>query len=140
MSDEDEEPESKSKRERERESETKRDREGERYREKERAKQRTTERDGDLGSAYRSGRVTCVPEVGALAWTNRRATLSLPVSLFFPFGPSPLSLAHSLSPSCVAHPPTRFFLRVYLDTHTRMLAGRQVGMQVYRQAGRQAAG
>lgn len=51
-------------------------------REPERTRQRETKRDGDLGSAYRSGRVTCVPEVGVLAWTNRRATpLSLSLSL-----------------------------------------------------------
>lgn len=57
----------------------------------ERERERATERDGDLGSAYRSGRVTCVPEVGVLAWTNRRATpLSLPLPLF-------LSLSSSTS-------------------------------------------
>lgn len=58
--------------------ERKRDRANERKRD---GNERETKRDGDLGSAYRSGRVTCVPEVGVLAWTNRRATpLSLPPS------------------------------------------------------------
>lgn len=74
---------------------------------------RETERDGDLGSAYRSGRVTCVPEVGVLAWTNRRAT-PLSLSLFLCFSRSPpLPLSLFLSPIYIAGcPPTRFFLQL----------------------------
>lgn len=75
---------------REREREKGREREGER--ERERGGER--ERERGLGSAYRSGRVTCVPEVGVLAWTNRRATpLSSSLSL------SPFLSGNLLSPS-----------------------------------------
>lgn len=76
-----------------------------------------------MGSAYRSGRVTCVPEVGVLAWTNRRATpVSLSPPLFLSLSPLlPLSLLIPLAHlHCRARPPTRFFPqlpRFYLDTH-----------------------
>jgi hypothetical protein len=85
-------------------SEREREREGGRERSRgEGERGEETERDGDLGSAYRSGRVTCVPEVGVLAWTNRRAT---PLSLSLSASPllSPFPSA-SLVP--LAHPRCR---------------------------------
>lgn len=85
--------------------------------EREKTRQRETKRDGDLGSAYRSGRVTCVPEVRVLAWTNRRAT-SLSLALFLCFShtlPQPPTLSLLL---VAARSPTRSFLRVYPRTRS----------------------
>jgi len=86
--------------------------------------ERKMKRDGDLGSAYRSGRVTCVPEVGVLAWTNRRATpLSLPLSLLLSPSSSislliPLAHLHCRSSSHSLLPTASSFLSRHAQIRT----------------------
>jgi len=87
--------------------------------------ERKTKRNGDLGSAYRSGRVTCVPEVGVLAWTNRRATpLSLPLSLLLSPSSSislliPLAHLHCRSSSHSLLPTASSFLSRHAQIRTQ---------------------
>lgn len=84
-------------------------------------RKRERKREGGLGSAYRSGRVTCVPEVGVLAWTNRRAT-----PLSSSLSPSPFLSGNSLLPSlslllALWSLPTRTHRLARLPTYARTL-------------------
>lgn len=82
--------------------------------------ERETEREGDLGSAYRSGRVTCVPEVGVLGTDQSEGYSSLSPSfsvslalLLYTSLLIPLAHLHCRSSSHSLLPTAS---RFYLDT------------------------